>query len=341
MAIQHLVKGELDWHEKMNANMDELSTMAGNAETTAGNAATAASNANTAASEAKTAVENLTKDVNKKLDKPVAGTLTEGYLYQNSDGSAELREGSGSGGMGADVLSREVMAPYGFYGIEFDLDELMTYVKNGQFDKFAIGDYIIDTMTTGEQVIWEIADKNGFLHTGDTEFTKNSIVLCPRDCLSTTYKYNSSNTNSGGYAGSLMPNNLETEANKFSAKLQSYMQTVRRLENNKGTWAWASRRIFLPSTLEVLGHQGWADYYSGGPICHSLALFTGGNAHVMKGRGYNKKDASRQWYWLADPSSANTTDFCYVYYNGSSNDAGASNSHGVAPLIVVGGDPTT
>ena len=113
------------------------------------------------------------------------------------------------------------------------------------------------------------------------------------------------------------------------------MATVRRLENNKGGWAWASRRISLPSVNEMLGHKCWADQYSGGPVCHSLALFTGGNAHVMKGRGFNKSAASRQWYWLADPSAANTANFCNVGSYGDPNHDGATSVGGLAPLIVL------
>ena len=132
-----------------------------------------------------------------------------------------------------------------------------------------------------------------------------------------------------------MPAALEKIAGTFSAKLQGYMATVRRLENNKGGWAWASRRISLPSVNEMLGHKGWTDQFSGGPVCHSLALFTGGNAHVMKGRGFNKSAASRQLYWLADPSAYNTAGFCYVVDNGYSSHSNASVAGGLAPLIVL------
>lgn len=233
------------------------------------------------------------------------------------------------------IMKREIMAPYGYFGIEQNLDTLMGYVRAGQWDKFAVGDYFIDTRTNGQKVMWEVADKNGYLHCGDTPLESNNIICVPRDCLEETQQYNTSNTNTGGFAASLMPAALETIAGTFSAKLQGYMATVKRLENNKGGWAWASRRISLPSVNEMLGHQGWADSFSGGPVCHSLALFTGGNAHVMKGRGFNKSAASRQWYWLADPSASNTADFCYVNYNGNSNNNYASIAGGLAPLIVL------
>lgn len=233
------------------------------------------------------------------------------------------------------VMFREQKAAYGYFGIQQNLDELMTFVRAGAWDKFAVGDWFLDIGSQGETVQWEVTDKNGYLKCGDTPFGQNHIICCPRDCLHTTYKYNDTNTNTGGYAASKMPANLELEADKFSAKLQGYMKQVRRLENNKGTWAWATRRIFLPSNPEIVGHAGFSDPYCGGPVCHSLALFTGGNAHVMKGRGYNKQDADRQWYWTADPSGQNTTNFCDVDTCGHSAYYGASNSTGVAPLIVL------
>ena len=232
------------------------------------------------------------------------------------------------------ILKREQIASYGYYGVEWDIDDLMTLVKAGKWDKFAVGDYFIETNTSGEKIQFEIAGKNSYLNCGNTALTVPHIVACPRDCLNTYYKYNSTNTNAGGYAASLMPANLETEANKFTSKLQGYMTTIRRLENNKGTWAWASRRIFLPGNPELVGFHGWADQYDGGAF-NQLPLFAGGNAHILKGAGYNKGKAARMWCWTADPSAANTTGFCPFSDDGASTGNGASNDGGVAPFIVL------
>lgn len=38
------------------------------------------------------------------------------------------------------------------------------------------------------------------------------------------------------------------------------------------------------------------------------------------------------WYWTADPSAANTTNFCNFNNNGNSNNNGAHNEGGVAPI---------
>ena len=232
------------------------------------------------------------------------------------------------------IQKREQMASYGYFGAEWNIDDLMTLVKAGSWDKFAIGDYFIETNTAGEKILFEVTGKNSYLHCGNTELTAPHIVVSPRDCLQTYYKYNSSNTNAGGYAASLMPANLETEAKKFTTKLQGYMTTIRRLENNKGTWAWASRRIFLPGNPELVGFHGFADMWDGGAF-NQLPLFVGGNAHLLKGAGFNKSKAARMWYWTADPSAANTTNFCYFDDYGYSSGTGASNDGGVAPLIVL------
>lgn len=233
------------------------------------------------------------------------------------------------------VMKREIMAPYGYFGIEWDLDELMSLVRAEKWDKFAIGDYFIETTTTGEKIQWEIAGKNPYLHCGDSpSLEKPHIVGCPRDCLETYYKYNNENTNAGGYAASLMPENLEIEANKFSTKLQGYMTTIRRLENNKGAWAWASRRIFLPGIVELCGSNGWADQYSGGAF-NQLLLFVGGNAHITKGTGFNKQKSVRTPYWAADPSATNGADFCSFSNNGNSNRTTANTEYGIVPFIVL------
>lgn len=74
MAVQHLIKGETDWHTKMNTNMDSLQT-----------------DINEAKSDAADAVAT-------KLDKPVNQTLTEGYVYKNAAGETVLVGGGSQSG---------------------------------------------------------------------------------------------------------------------------------------------------------------------------------------------------------------------------------------------------
>lgn len=232
------------------------------------------------------------------------------------------------------ILKREQMASYGYYGAEWNIEDLMTLVKAGKWDKFAVGDYFIETNTAGEKILFEIAGKNSYLHCGSTELRNPHIVVSPRDCLETYYKYNSSNKNAGGYAASLMPSNLETEANKFTSKLQGYMTSIKRMENNKGTATWESRRIFLPGNPELFGFHGSSDMWDGGAF-NQLPLFVGGNAHLLKGAGFNKSKTTRIWYWTAEPSCADTTDFCFFNRYGACGTNYASEEGGISPLIVL------
>ena len=234
------------------------------------------------------------------------------------------------------IMFREQKAAYGYFGIEQNIDELMEWVRAGNaWDKFAIGDYIVDTKTTGEKVMWEVADKNGYLHCGDTPLESSNIILVPRDCFNTQQQYNTSNINAGGFASSTMHAKLVTEMNTFSAKLRGYMTEIRRLENNKGNWAWATREICLPSIVELTGNTGFADRFANVPICHSLALFTGGNAHLSKGSGFNKAVEARTKYWTQDPSGYDTTGFCDISSHGYSNFDSATSTGGIVPLIVL------
>lgn len=72
MALQKLVKGEVDWHNKVNNNFDEVLKEA----------------------------EQVAKDTaaNDKVPKPVGQSLTEGYLYQQPDGSTILQHGGDRSG---------------------------------------------------------------------------------------------------------------------------------------------------------------------------------------------------------------------------------------------------
>lgn len=288
--------------------------------------------------------------MSKVSDYTAVSDLTEDdilYLVRYVDGKATSKKISAAtlksqlmkmGGIpeNVDVLKREIMAPYSYSGISLNIDQLREWIKSEAWDQFAIGDYVDITLTTGEQVRDEITDKNPYIEHGDTPIEVPHVSLVPRDCLITTYQYNTSNTNSGGLAGSLMPKNMETEFAKLPTTVRSHCLTVRRLENNKEAWSWASRNMFLLTNEELLGHQGMTSTgasSNGSPVQH--ALFRG-KRHVMKGAGFEKSVSTRVWYWTADPSSFDTTGFCRLGGFGDSYNANASDGNYVCPAIVLG-----
>lgn len=72
MAIQKLVKGEFDWHNKINNNFDSV------------------------LADAKKAAQETA--ANDKVPKPVGQSLVEGYLYQEPNGKTSLRHGEDRSG---------------------------------------------------------------------------------------------------------------------------------------------------------------------------------------------------------------------------------------------------
>ena len=202
-----------------------------------------------------------------------------------------------------------------------DIDMLMGYVRAGEHHKYAIGDYFEDN-----GVQWAVAARNWYpaWAFGDSVSRPEHIVCMPVDFLATSYQFNTSNTNTGGYAGSLMPANMETEFGKLGSKVKAYCKQTRIYENNKGAWAAAMRSMRLPTIVEVTGNQGWANEgYSGG-ICSQLPLCQNSLFRIRS-----------TWYWCLDPSSSDTTNFCRVHNYGLSDYGTASTSGRVRPLIVL------
>lgn len=202
-----------------------------------------------------------------------------------------------------------------------DIDTLMGYVKAGEHHKYAIGDYFEDN-----GVKWAVAARNWYpaFAFGNSVSRPEHIVCMPVDPLATSYQFNTSNTNTGGYAGSLMPANMETEFGKLGSKVKAYCKQTRIYENNKSAWAAAMRSMRLPTIVEVTGNQGWANEgYSGG-VCSQLPLCRNSLFRIRS-----------IWYWCLDPSSANTTTFCYINTTGYSHNSNASSSGRVRPLIVL------
>lgn len=212
--------------------------------------------------------------------------------------------------------------------------EFKTKVSSGDFSGLDLGDYFDITLTTNEKMRYVISGFNTYLNFGDTPLTVPHVIMTPVDCMEATAKMKDTNDNTGGYAGSLMPAYLETVLATFPTDWKNIMRSIRRLENNKGAWAWASRILFLLSETEAHGHPVWSDGYDGGT--RPLPLYQFSARYRIKGLGFGSSaKGSRAPWWLASPLAANATYFCRVNYTGHSFSWGASNSYGVAPGFCV------
>lgn len=208
-------------------------------------------------------------------------------------------------------------------------------VERGDFSDLRLGDYFDITLTTNEKMRYVISGFNTYLNYGDSPvLTAQHVIMTPVDCMAAAKQMKETHDNTGGYAGSLMPAYLETVLATFPAEWRNVMRAIRRLENNKGTWAWATRTLFIPSETEIHGHPVWSDHYDGGT--RPLPLYQFSARYRIKGLGFGSSAAgSRADWWLGSPSAAYTTSFCYVNDGGDSSSSGAAFSYGVAPGFCV------
>ena len=110
-------------------------------------------------------------------------------------------------------------------------------------------------------------------------------------------------------------------------ELQSVIALHKTVQKIDGETVECEGRLFLPSEYEIKGANDWAEY-NGTDI--QFPFFT-----ERRNRIAYDGDGDPRWYWTADPSSANTSHFCFFNSNGNSGYLGASNTGGVAPLIVI------
>lgn len=181
---------------------------------------------------------------------------------------------------------------------------------------------------------------NTYKSAGDTENTKNHIVMQFRNCV-LSRRMNASNTNANGWQGSELHTWLNNQFKAgLIAALGNNLVTFRRLISNKGAtisgatgWNWYDETVFLPSETEVWGTQVWGEkYYNGFQAQFPPFMFS--VLYKVK-----KLNGSRMWWWEAQPHDGTTSSWCHCYSLGNAGSySGATEAGGVAPAICVGVD---
>ena len=85
--------------------------------------------------------------------------------------------------------------------------------------------------------------------------------------------------------------------------------------------------LFLPSEFEIMGCNRYAEYNGVDKVFSYLK--------ERINRLIVDEDDDLRAFWTADPSAADTTNFCYFNDNGASNTAGAAYGLALAPLFVI------
>lgn len=211
---------------------------------------------------------------------------------------------------------------------------LSKQIAAGTFDDIFIGDYIIGKVSKKKYLV---ADINYRLYCGDTECTKQHILMIPERIMGTA-KMNDTNITTGGYFGSKMYTNYLAPfktviQNDFTSNhILSHKELLTNaVGDGKSTgWAWYDSTIELMNESMVYGHDVWGSSgYETGIDKSQLSLFRLDPSKIIARDDNN----ARYWYWLRDVVSSST--FANVTHYGIAFNFNASNAGGVRPAFLI------
>ena len=153
---------------------------------------------------------------------------------------------------------------------------------------------------------------------------KAAITFALKECFATTYRMNSSDTNTGGWNATEM--RTTTLATTFygylETALKNVLRTVNKLAAQSGgssTILTSADKLWLFSEIEVFGSASNSKAGEGS----LYGYWSAGNSRIKYRSG------SAAWWWLRSPSSGYSTYFLSVDSNGYvSNSIGASYAGG-------------
>ena len=210
---------------------------------------------------------------------------------------------------------------------------LRTRADAGNFNGLRLGDYIdVSSMTidgsaisnSNQRLRFEIAGFDTYLNVGDTPTTSHHILMISKNCV-LQKAMNSTATNAGGYAASELCAYLNNQVKTGLVNAIGITpKTVRRLLDNKTDWAWLAETVFIPTEVEVFGHQAWSNNkgYSTGTSVQWPLFSEFPQKRIANWNG------SRWWWWEASPRTDDSASFCLCGNLGHADYVSADNSDG-------------
>ena len=217
---------------------------------------------------------------------------------------------------------------------------LSQQIAAGTFDDIFIGDYIIGK-NSGRKYL--VADINYRLHSGDTECTRNHILMIPERTIGTA-QMNTSDVTTGAYVGSKMyTTNINsaktTIKNDFGTShilthKQYFANSVLNGYENGGDWV--SSDIDLMNELMVYGSNIFHNIVNGSSVPTAqtidksqLSIFRLDKSKII---AFNGSDEREHW-WLRDVTSS--SQFTMVGSGGFCSPFNSSRPAGVRPAFLV------
>lgn len=217
---------------------------------------------------------------------------------------------------------------------------LSQQIAAGTFDDIFPGDYIIGR-NSGRKYL--VADLNYRLNTGDTQLTRNHVLMIPEKSMGTA-QMNESNVTTGAYVGSKMyTTNLapfKTVINNDfgSGHILSHRNHLQNAVTNgyESGGTWYDSTIELMSEKMVYGTEIFHNIQHGTNIPNNYVIDKS-QLSIFKHRhdlivAFNDSNARQHW-WLRDVASS--AYFAHVSSNGFAGSNHASLSSGVRPAFLI------
>lgn len=200
-------------------------------------------------------------------------------------------------------------------------EDIISYIDDGTYSaRYKVGAYKpLDLGTEG------IVDMQIVGIDVDTKTSGGTapITWISKQLLTTSRSMNSGNTNSGGFAASVMRSYLiNTIKPKIPEVVRSKIVEVTKYSYYYGGNAntSTSETVWIPSCREV----GFTGYETSGPTY--TGVFTSNNNRIK----YKTGSSTAVYWWLRSAGSGDSNIFRRVSTDGSGNNYGASYSYGVA-----------
>ncbi len=205
-----------------------------------------------------------------------------------------------------------------------------------------VGDYKTITLTDGEVVQMQIAGIDTYTGVTDAKLSHH-IDFISKGCLKETVRWNTGNNNNGTaeencpYLISNIKNYLNnTVLNKLPDDLKNVIHSKRMLletrysssgvltDSNMMVWK-NMNGVWIPSEYEILGATVLGtNIWSTGPVVQ-YPLFANSWKHGRKTSDY----------WLCTVQSGNSTNSCYITYDGHDGAVGTINKTGTVLCVRI------